>query len=67
MKRTFITLSFFLSVLCGIAQQTIELKDWKFATSDNTEWGHSRFDDLSWKAIAVGKNWKQQGYPDYDG
>ena len=67
MKKTIITLSIFLSVLTGFAQQTIELKNWKFATGDSiTVRARPSYNDSWWQSIEVGKSWESQGITGYD-
>jgi hypothetical protein len=67
MKELLITLSIFLSVLTGFAQQTINLTNWKFKTGDNPEWAKPGFDDTAWKPIKAGVDWWSQGYKWYSG
>lgn len=50
--------------LSASAQQSIELKNWKFKQGDNPEWRNPGFDDSDWKPIKVGTNWASQGYSD---
>ncbi|HEY6083520.1 MAG TPA: putative Ig domain-containing protein, partial [Chitinophagaceae bacterium] len=49
------------------AQSLPVASGWKFHTGDNPQWASSSFDDGSWKTIAVGHPWEEEGYSGYDG
>ena len=49
------------------AQQSVELKNPKFKTGDNSQWKEPAFDDSQWATINSSSCWEQQGYPNYDG
>jgi alpha-galactosidase len=65
MKNIFaLGVSMFAFVLSCFAQQSIELKNWKFSKGDDLGRANPSYDDSEWKSIKVGTNWSSQGYDD---
>jgi len=67
MKTIVIQSIILATVFTGFAEQTVELKTWKFNTGDNLEWAKPEFDDSAWIPIQAGMAWEDQGYKGYDG
>jgi hypothetical protein len=61
-KKINISLLCLLSVLSCFAQQSIELKNWKFSTGDNPEWSQPGFNDSRWQTLAAGDFWALHGF-----
>lgn len=57
---------FFFSVLAQ-HRNAILLPSARFSTGNNAEWAAASFDDRSWKEIATGRVWQEQGFAGYHG
>ncbi len=64
-----ILLLFFIAPLGAFSQNNehIQLNSAQFKTGDDPAWKKPGYDDHSWATIQTGKNWEDQGFPDYDG
>jgi len=60
--------SLFSLIFVFVHAQDVSLATgWKFSPGDSTQWSAPGFNDQSWQAIDISKNWEQQGHEGLDG
>ena len=61
-------LTLFSIIFVFVHAQDVSLATgWKFSPGDSTQWSAPGFNDKSWQAIDISKNWEQQGHEGLDG